>query len=447
MTVKSNRIDGHGSPDNVDNSITVLFALVSESLGWATSALLHQDFDAGQRVIGGDEGIDTQCEKLSAAVKERLADPSIAPEQLEDLVAILQIIPELERSADLAKHIAQRSLEGLGGVITARSRGLIQSASEITLGMWKVAGEAYAKRSRDAGFELEVSDNELDDLCAALVAEGLSQGDDPKISVNLALIARFYERLGDHAVNLARRIDSMAAPRRLAARLTVASGIPDELVHKTWLGRLRGRLQRLRLVPRDNQFFTCFAAAATNARDCAEELHKLSTSLTDLDDHFEKIRHFERLGDNLTVDVLRLLDASFVPPFDRQDVHALAEELDDVVDDMFSVASLIQVVHVESPLPEFIDLTELLVTMADEMVALVECLRSKEGARFRLERIEQLEHQGDAVFRRALARLFGGDYEAVEILKWKDIVQASEDALNAIENVSDVVESILVKDA
>jgi uncharacterized protein len=147
------------------------------------------------------------------------------------------------------------------------------------------------------------------------------------------------------------------------------------------------------------------------------------------------------------VDVLRLLDASFVPPFDRQDVHALAEELDDVVDDMFSVASLIQVVHVESPLPEFLDLTELLVTMADEMVALVECLRSKEGARFRLERIEQLEHQGDAVFRRALARLFGGDYEAVEILKWKDIVQATEDALNAIENVSDVVESILVKDS
>lgn len=73
--------------------------------------------------------------------------------------------------------------------------------------------------------------------------------------------------------------------------------------------------------------------------------------------------------------------------------------------------------------------------------------RSKEGGRYRLERIEQLEHQGDAVFRRVMGRLFSGEYEALDVLKWKDIIQSVEDSLNAIEQVSDVVESILVKES
>jgi uncharacterized protein len=442
-------VSGPSTPRSVDDAIGVLFSLVRESLGWATSALLDQDFDGANRVIQGDEEIDRLCEELSASVKERLGEASDDPDKLEDLISILQIVPELERSADLAKHIAQRSLEGLGGIITPRSRGLIQSASEITLGMWRLAGEAYAKRSRDISFRLEESDNELDDLCAALVTEGLAQGDDPKIAVDLALIARFYERLGDHALNLARRVDKMAAPRRLGSvRLSIPSApVARAGVARGWTGRLRARLQRLRLMPHDERFFACFVAAAANARDCAEELGKLSTSFTDVEEHFEKIRQYERRGDALTVEILRLLDASFVTPFDRQDIHALAEELDDVLDAMFAAASLIQVVHVATALPDTVELTGLLVSMAEEMMALIECLRTKEGARFRLERIEQFEHQGDAVFRRAMEHLFGGDYDAVEILKWKDIVQALEDALNAIEQVSDVVESILVKDS
>ena len=81
------------------------------------------------------------------------------------------------------------------------------------------------------------------------------------------------------------------------------------------------------------------------------------------------------------------------------------------------------------------------------MVALMGCLRTKKGARYRLEKIEHLERQGDVIFRHGMGRLFSGEYEALEVLKWKDIIQALEDSLNAIEDVSDVVESILVKDS
>jgi predicted phosphate transport protein (TIGR00153 family) len=431
----------------VDDAILVLFALVTEGVGWATTALLDQDVDRANQVIADDQGVDERCEELTGLVKERLSAPRLDPEELENLIAVLQIIPELERSADLAEHIAQRSLRGLGGMITPRSRGLIQSMSEVAFRMWQVAGMAYRQRSREASFQLGEADDELDALAASLVSEGVAGSVGTREAVDLALIARFYERLGDHAVNLARRVDTMAAPRRLAGARRRSATLPLPGEKKGRLRRVLGVLSRFRVVPTDEGFFELFEAAASNARDCAEALSKLIAEFSDLDERFEEIKGFERRGDELTVDLLRRLDASFVTPFDREDIHALTEELDDVVDDMFSAASLIQLVHVDEPLPELAELADVLVAMADEMVALMGCLRSGEGARYRLERIEHLEHQGDAVFRRGMGRLFGGDYEALDVIKWKDIIQALEDSLNAIEDVSDVVESILVKNS
>ena len=92
-------------------------------------------------------------------------------------------------------------------------------------------------------------------------------------------------------------------------------------------------------------------------------------------------------------------------------------------------------------------MSDVLVEMTDEMVALMGCLGSGEGARYRLERIEHLERQGDAIHRRSMGRLFSGEYEPLDVIRWKDIVQSVESALNAIEDVSDVVESILVKNS
>jgi predicted phosphate transport protein (TIGR00153 family) len=436
----------------VDDAVVVLFALVTEALGSATMALLDQDVERANQVIDADQGVDERCEELIAAVKERLAGPSLDPEELENLVTVLQMIPELERSADLAEHIAQRSLRGLGGVITPRSRGLIQSMSDIAVRMWQTAGAAYRQRSREASFQLTEADDELDQLASGLVTEGVAGGVGTQEAVDLALIARFYERLGDHAVNLARRVDVMAAPRRLSATKAVVARVRSATTTTPGAkrGRLRralGGLSRFRLVPTDEGFFELFQAAADNARDCAEALNKLIAEFDDVDARVEEIRGFERRGDQLTVDLLRRLDASFVTPYDREDIHALTEELDDVVDDMFSAASLIHLLQVDEPLPELAELADVLVTMTDEMVALMGCMRSGQGARFRLERIENLERQGDAIFRRAIGRLFGGGHTPIDVIKWKDILQALEDSLNAIEDVSDVVESILVKNS
>ncbi|MGH9030092.1 MAG: DUF47 family protein [Acidimicrobiales bacterium] len=441
----------------IDAAVELLFALVTESLGWATIALLDQDVDGANRVIADDRAIDEHCEEISGLVKERLSEQPLDPEEIEGLVAVIQIVPELERSADLAKHIAQRSLRGLGGIITPRSRGLIQAMSEIGIGMWRLAASAYSKRSRDVTFDLYESDRELDELAASLVAEGVAEGGDARVAVDLALIARFYERLGDHAVNLARRVETMSALRRsptpgVFGRVRKRAGprsAGGRRARRTTKEK-KGPVSRLfagapEAAPTHEAFFELFEAAAANTRDCATELRKLTASFSDLDAHFEEIKGFEHRGDQITGALLRLLDESPTTPFDREDIHSLAEELDDVVDEMFSAASLIQLVSVEQPPPEVAQLSDVLVSMADEIVALMDCLRSREGARHRLERIEHLERQGDAIFRTSIARLFSGEYEAMQILKWKDIVQAIEDSLNAIEDVSDVVESILVK--
>ncbi len=110
----------------IDEGVVQLFALVSESLGWATTALLDQDVELANRVIAEDGRVDERAEELAALVRDRVALETLQGEELEDLLALAQIIPELERSADLAEHIAQRTRRGLGGMITPRSRGLIQ---------------------------------------------------------------------------------------------------------------------------------------------------------------------------------------------------------------------------------------------------------------------------------------------------------------------------------
>lgn len=448
MTARAEREDLRR---RVDDAVLVLFALVSDGLGWATSALLDQDVARAQEVIADDEGIDQRCEALIALVKEGLSEAAVSPDDLEHLIAVLQIVPELERSADLVEHIAQRAARGLGGVITPQARGVIQAMCDVAIRMWQASSTAYRQRSRDASFALREADDELDELASLLADSGVAEGADPQVAADLALVARFYERIGDHAVNLARRVDVLAAPRRLDPRRAVRSlhgsvtATPRE--KRGRVSRFLRGIGRLRLVPTDDGFFDLFEAAAANAREGAEHLDKLLRSSTDPDEHFEEIKACERRGDELTRDLLARLDASFVTPFDREDIHALAEEIDDILDDMFAAASTIHLVGVENQPAELPELAETLVEMADELVALVACLRGGAGARHRLERIEHLERQGDVVFRRGMGNLLSGGYDPIDVIKWKDVIEALEKSCNAIEDVSDVVESILVKNA
>jgi predicted phosphate transport protein (TIGR00153 family) len=203
---------------------------------------------------------------------------------------------------------------------------------------------------------------------------------------------------------------------------------------------------RFRLVPSDDQFFDLFTDSARNAEECARRLVDV-VSGSDRKAAFDRVTECERRGDQLTTDILHRLDTVFVTPFDREDIHALAEELDDVVDDIYQVGALLRIIPVGEPLPELVEQSELCVKMAAEVVALIERLESMKDMKGLLESIDRFESEGDAIYRRALKRLFSGEFDALDVIKWKDVISAMEAALNALEDIGDVVESIVLKHA
>jgi phosphate transport system protein len=194
----------------IDHSVHQLFSLVSEALAGATDALLGGEPSSGQRVVDADRVIDDLTADLDKLVWERIDESAPVGSDLRYLVGILLILPELERSADLAEHIAQRAVANLGHEMSPVSRGIVQRMSEVAVEMWRASGAAYALR-RAQGTFLDEADEEMDILHARLTVEVSRSEMSTPVAAQVTLLARFYERLGDHAVNLARRIESLVA--------------------------------------------------------------------------------------------------------------------------------------------------------------------------------------------------------------------------------------------
>jgi uncharacterized protein len=202
---------------------------------------------------------------------------------------------------------------------------------------------------------------------------------------------------------------------------------------------------RFRLLPTDDKFFTLFDQAAANASECARRLRAVITE--GADGGHELINECEHQGDEITRTILQRLNSTFVTPFDREDIHALAESFDDVVDDIQTVSQLMLLTNLTDPLPEMAEQADLLVRMAEEAEKLINQLESMKGVQPHLDAIDLQESEGDAVYRRILSRLYSGEMDALEVLRVKDIVGALEGAMNTIEDISDVVESIVLKHA
>jgi len=196
--------------DLIDRKVTQLFALVSQALGQATHALLDGDITLARTVVDGDQVVDDLTSEVELLVWRQI-DLGPAPAHLRQLVGMLLILPELERSADLAEHVAQRAVDNLGAEMSPLSRGIVQRMTEVALDMWRTAADAYGDRSsRSAG--LAEDDEEMDILHDRLMGEIAAEAMPMPVASQVTLLARFYERLGDHAVNLARRVEMLASP-------------------------------------------------------------------------------------------------------------------------------------------------------------------------------------------------------------------------------------------
>jgi len=194
--------------DPIEVRVIQLFALVSEALAGATEALLGNDASTGSAVVEGDQFVDDLTAEVELMVWRQIDDQRTPNASMRHLVGILLILPELERSGDLAEHIAQRAVTNLGAEMSPLSRGIAQRMAEVAIGMWRDAADAYADRSARS-VSLHEDDEEIDILHDRLIGEIATETMPTAIGAQVTLVARFYERLGDHAVNLARRIEML----------------------------------------------------------------------------------------------------------------------------------------------------------------------------------------------------------------------------------------------
>jgi phosphate transport system protein len=194
----------------IDATLVQIFALVGEAIAGATHALLSSDREAAKTLVAQDEYIDELTYNLSQVVEEALIGPGRHADERQELIVILKMLPDLERNGDLAEHIARRAARGLGQEMSARSRGLVERMGEVATTIWRHTADVVADRSPGGATAIEDLDDELDDLHVTLTAEIVSGSMAMPVAIELALVGRFYERFGDHAVNLARRMAIMA---------------------------------------------------------------------------------------------------------------------------------------------------------------------------------------------------------------------------------------------
>ena len=192
--------------DDLHQRTVRLFALVGETISAATLALLGGDREAGKIAVARDEEIDRLARELISEVQQLLLqEPAPTVVDREQLLTLLRILPEVERNGDLAEHIARRAVRGLCAEMSPRSRGLIERMGEVAATIWRAATDALLDGRPEATSEIEDTDDELDELHVALTAELVSGSMSVPVAVEVAMIGRFYERFGDHCVNLARR--------------------------------------------------------------------------------------------------------------------------------------------------------------------------------------------------------------------------------------------------
>lgn len=200
----------HRELQKIDQQVRQLFALVSEGVAGATDALLAGDRQAARDLVARDAMLDALYVDVEGVVQRQFALQAPLATDLRFLLSVLRIVPELERSGDLAEHIAQRAARGLTGELTPRLRGLIQQMGRVGVQLWQETARAYDERDPAAAQRLRELDDELDDLHVSFIAELASGKVSVPVAIEMALVGRFYERLGDHAVNIAARVRYLA---------------------------------------------------------------------------------------------------------------------------------------------------------------------------------------------------------------------------------------------
>ena len=207
---------------------------------------------------------------------------------------------------------------------------------------------------------------------------------------------------------------------------------------------------RFKLRPRDDTFFDYFSRAAANLVRGAELLSELAVPDADVQSVSERLMDVEHDSDSITHELYNKINTSFITPFDREDIYRLGSQLDDVMDHIEAVGSLVYLYGL-SKLPalprEMTELIDVIDRQARVTAAAMPQLKTMKGLKEYWVECNRLENEGDRAYRMLLVRLFSGEYDALTVLKMKEVADELELATDAFEHVANTIETIAVKES
>ena len=207
----------------------------------------------------------------------------------------------------------------------------------------------------------------------------------------------------------------------------------------------------MRLIPRDEQFYDLFSDLAKRLVQTARLLPRVFSEPARLDQLVAEIKAVEHEADTITAQVNLRIDRSFVTPIDREDIHLLASRLDNVVDLIDGTARRAQMFRVREMKPQASRLADVIARAADCIASAVDGMKQPKVVSQRAREIKLLEEEGDQIYQDAIGALFAGTPgqppEPLEVMKWKELFDSLEDALDECEDVANVLESISIKNS
>jgi hypothetical protein len=203
----------------------------------------------------------------------------------------------------------------------------------------------------------------------------------------------------------------------------------------------------LQLIPRDAQFYDMFTEVAKRLTGSATLLHEAFEDPAQLEQKVAQIKTLEHEADNLTHDIIDRIDRTFVTPFDREDIHELAGALDDVVDLIDGAARRAVIFHIKVARPHGVTLSQVLLRSARTIEETVRHMKDPKAVSAGNRQLKLLEEEGDAVFHEALDILFSNATDTLLVVKWKELYDKIEDAIDQCEDVGNVLQSISLKNA
>jgi uncharacterized protein len=203
----------------------------------------------------------------------------------------------------------------------------------------------------------------------------------------------------------------------------------------------------LQLIPRDSQFYDLFAQVASRMSGSAILLHELFKDPSKLDQNVAQIKTLEHEADNLTHDTIDRINRTFVTPFDREDIHALAGHLDEVVDLIDGTARRFTIFHIKESRQHGVILSEVLLRATQAIEETVRKMKDPKVVTAAKRQLKMLEEEGDAVYHEAVEKLFSSTTDAIEVMKWKELYDKLEDAIDQCEDVGNTLQSIALKNS